>query len=67
MAIIIVISIFEINQDIMENSKIISILNNLLHIINDRLEGFEKVEGKWYGRRTINLRINMSILLPKVK
>lgn len=30
----------------MENSKTISILNNLLHIINDRLEGFEKVEGK---------------------
>lgn len=30
----------------MENSKTISILNDLLHIINDRLQGFEKVEGK---------------------
>lgn len=30
----------------MENSKTISVLNDLLHIINDRLEGFEKVEGK---------------------
>lgn len=30
----------------MENPKVISILNNLLHIVNDRLEGFEKVEGK---------------------
>lgn len=30
----------------MENSKTISVLNDLLQIINDRLEGFEKVEGK---------------------
>ncbi|MFC4687893.1 PA2169 family four-helix-bundle protein [Epilithonimonas pallida] len=30
----------------MDNQKIISILNDLLHIANDRLEGFEKVEGK---------------------
>jgi len=30
----------------MENSKTVSVLNDLLHIINDRLEGFEKVEGK---------------------
>lgn len=30
----------------MENSKTISVLNDLLHIINDRLEGYEKVEGK---------------------
>lgn len=30
----------------MDNSNTISVLNDLLHIINDRLEGFEKVEGK---------------------
>jgi len=30
----------------MENSNTVSVLNDLLHIINDRLEGFEKVEGK---------------------
>ncbi|WP_312766266.1 PA2169 family four-helix-bundle protein [Epilithonimonas sp.] len=30
----------------MENQKTIEVLNDLLHISNDRLEGFEKVEGK---------------------
>lgn len=30
----------------MENQKEISVLNDLLHITNDRMEGFEKVEGK---------------------
>lgn len=30
----------------MKNEKTISVLNDLLKIINDRLEGFEKVEGK---------------------
>ncbi len=30
----------------MENEKTISILNDLLTITNDRLEGYEKVEGK---------------------
>lgn len=31
---------------IMENSKTISVLNDLLHITNDRIKGFERVEGK---------------------
>ncbi|MGE8511458.1 MAG: PA2169 family four-helix-bundle protein [Chryseobacterium culicis] len=30
----------------MDNQKEISVLNDLLHITNDRMEGFEKVEGK---------------------
>lgn len=30
----------------MENSKTISVLNDLLHITNDRIKGFERVEGK---------------------
>ncbi len=30
----------------MENKKTIAVLNDLLNIVNDRLEGFEKVEGK---------------------
>lgn len=30
----------------MENSKTVSVLNDLLHITNDRIKGFEKVEGK---------------------
>lgn len=30
----------------MENEKTISVLNDLLKITNDRLEGYEKVEGK---------------------
>ena len=30
----------------MENQKTVAVLNDLLHIINDRLEGFEKVESK---------------------
>lgn len=30
----------------MENSKTVSVLNDLLHITNDRIRGFEKVEGK---------------------
>ncbi|WBX97836.1 PA2169 family four-helix-bundle protein [Chryseobacterium gambrini] len=30
----------------MENSKTVSVLNDLLQITNDRIEGFEKVEGK---------------------
>lgn len=31
---------------IMENKITVSVLNELLHITNDRIEGFEKVEGK---------------------
>ncbi|AYZ35360.1 PA2169 family four-helix-bundle protein [Chryseobacterium indologenes] len=30
----------------MDNQKNISVLNDLLHIMNDRIEGFSKVEGK---------------------
>ncbi|MFL9832633.1 PA2169 family four-helix-bundle protein [Chryseobacterium terrae] len=30
----------------MENSKTIDVLNDLLHITNDRIKGFERVEGK---------------------
>lgn len=30
----------------MENSKTIEVLNDLLHITNDRIKGFERVEGK---------------------
>jgi uncharacterized protein (TIGR02284 family) len=30
----------------MDNQQEISVLNDLLHITNDRIEGFEKVEGK---------------------
>ncbi|SEH32477.1 PA2169 family four-helix-bundle protein [Chryseobacterium culicis] len=30
----------------MDHQKEISVLNDLLHITNDRIEGFEKVEGK---------------------
>ncbi|MBO9691409.1 PA2169 family four-helix-bundle protein [Chryseobacterium sp.] len=30
----------------MNNQQEVSILNDLLHITNDRIEGFEKVEGK---------------------
>ena len=30
----------------MENQNTVATLNDLLHITNDRLEGFEKVEGK---------------------
>ncbi|MDR3025539.1 PA2169 family four-helix-bundle protein [Chryseobacterium sp.] len=30
----------------MDNRQEISVLNDLLHITNDRIEGFEKVEGK---------------------
>ncbi|MDQ0594160.1 uncharacterized protein (TIGR02284 family) [Chryseobacterium ginsenosidimutans] len=30
----------------MENQKEVSILNDLLHITNDRIQGFAKVEGK---------------------
>ncbi|MEF9478485.1 PA2169 family four-helix-bundle protein [Chryseobacterium sp. RRHN12] len=30
----------------MDNQQEISVLNDLLHITNDRMEGFEKVEGK---------------------
>jgi uncharacterized protein (TIGR02284 family) len=30
----------------MENSKTIAVLNDLLHITNDRIKGFERVEGK---------------------
>lgn len=30
----------------MENTKTISVLNELLHITNDRIKGFESVEGK---------------------
>jgi len=30
----------------MENKKEVSVLNDLLHITNDRIEGFAKVEGK---------------------
>lgn len=30
----------------MENTKTISVLNDLLQITNDRIKGFEKVEGK---------------------
>jgi len=30
----------------MENSKTIETLNDLLHITNDRIKGFERVEGK---------------------
>ncbi|MBP1164126.1 uncharacterized protein (TIGR02284 family) [Chryseobacterium sp. PvR013] len=30
----------------MDKQKEISVLNDLLHITNDRMEGFEKVEGK---------------------
>ena len=30
----------------MENSKTITVLNDLLHITNDRIKGFERVEGK---------------------
>lgn len=30
----------------MENKKTIAVLNDLLNIVNDRMEGFEKVEGK---------------------
>ncbi|MFS4428339.1 PA2169 family four-helix-bundle protein [Chryseobacterium sp. S90] len=30
----------------MDNRQEISLLNDLLHITNDRIEGFEKVEGK---------------------
>lgn len=30
----------------MKNEQIVSVLNDLLHITNDRIEGFEKVEGK---------------------
>jgi len=38
----------------MEHSKTITILNDLLHIINDRLEGFEKVKGKvWETNREL--------------
>lgn len=30
----------------MENSKTVAVLNDLLHITNDRIKGFERVEGK---------------------
>lgn len=37
-----------INQknNIMNNERIVVVLNDLLHIINDRIAGFENVEGK---------------------
>ena len=34
------------NKFIMENEKTIAVLNDLLQITNDRIEGFGKVEGK---------------------
>jgi len=37
---------FNLKIYIMDNQKEISVLNDLLHITNDRMEGFEKVEGK---------------------
>lgn len=44
----------------MENQKTVAVLNDLLHITNDRLEGFEKVEGKIWEMNTI-CRTTMSI------
>ncbi|GAB0157574.1 hypothetical protein CHRYSEOSP005_28530 [Chryseobacterium sp. Alg-005] len=34
----------------MKNEQTIAVLNDLLHITNDRIEGFEKVEGKIWER-----------------
>ena len=34
------------NRNTMENSKTVSVLNDLLHIVNDRMEGYASVEGK---------------------
>ena len=46
----------------MENSKTISILNDLLHVINDRQEGYEKVEGKiWETNHDLKNKFDHSI------
>lgn len=51
----------------MEHSKTITILNDLLYIINDRLEGFEKVEGKvWETNRELKEKYEHIISHTKI-
>lgn len=46
----------------MENSNTVSVLNDLLHVINDRQEGYEKVEGKiWETNRDLKNKFDHSI------
>lgn len=52
---------------IMKNQEETSVLNDLLHVINDRIEGFEKVEGKiWEGYPDVKPEYAKIISLTKV-
>lgn len=51
----------------MKNQEEVSVLNDLLHIINDRIEGFSKVEGKiWEGYPDVKPEYAKIISLTKI-
>jgi len=51
----------------MKNQEEVSVLNDLLHIMNDRIEGFEKVEGKiWESYPDVKPEYAKIISLSKV-